>query len=78
MIERKNIVVLIEKFINREDISIANANKIESILLDDFEDEQEVQDVALMLASYRPGGGDFLYDADEIIRNLKRIIAKVS
>ena len=78
MISNDKILFLIEKFISGEDISISSANKIESALDDAFGEDDEVQDVVLMLASYRPEGGDYLYNSEDVKILLKKIIPKLS
>ncbi len=48
-------------------MSIANANALEVAIDDAFPDEVCMQDVVLMLASYRPGGGPWLYHEEAVI-----------
>jgi len=59
---------LLENFINGSDRSMAAAGKIEVALDDRFGDEEPFADLALALASYRPGGGEFLYDEEDIVK----------
>ena len=68
---RQEIIDLITQFISKKDISIGLANRIEAALDEEFPDDEYMQDVIDMLASYRPGGGDYLYDEDAMIKKLK-------
>jgi len=64
---------LIQRFVSGasgEDTSIKAANEIESALITRFPDDDYVQETADMLAQYRPGNRDFLYDTSEIRQRL--------
>lgn len=74
---RQEIIDLITQFISKTDISIGLANRIEAALDDEFPDDEYMQDVIDMLASYRPGGGDYLYDEDAMIKKLKNVINRI-
>jgi predicted RNase H-related nuclease YkuK (DUF458 family) len=71
--DRKNIVDLINRFISKEDVSISIANEIEVAIDDVFPDDEYMQDTVVMLASYRPGGGEYLYNQEELINRLKKV-----
>jgi hypothetical protein len=68
---------MIERFCGGEDISVDAANAIEVALDDAFPDDERVQDVVLSLASYRPGGGEFLYNEQDIGRQLTLLLARL-
>lgn len=61
---------LIERFVSGSDISIETANQIETLLDDNFPDDDYLQQTVEMLAMYRPEGGEFLFDAVAIRRRL--------
>jgi hypothetical protein len=65
---------LIERFRSGEDTSIDAANAIEVALDDAFPSDEQVQDVVRGLASYRPGGCEFLYSEEEIRRQLTSLL----
>jgi len=69
----KIIIALIDHFTENGDISIESANRIETALHDAFPADEYVQDIVDMLASYRPGGGDFLYDTDHASAKLRTL-----
>ncbi|KLN62647.1 hypothetical protein WH96_01865 [Kiloniella spongiae] len=71
------IINLIEGFTGREDISLKFANQIEVALDDCFPDDNFMQDTVVMLASYCPGGGKFLYDEAEMIARLLLVKKKL-
>ncbi|USA48147.1 hypothetical protein NDN11_08575 [Acinetobacter sp. C26M] len=71
---KNELICCIEQFINKKDISIKNANKIE-FLLESLKLEQDfVNDIILMLASYVPSGGAYMYDEDQVAYELKKIL----
>lgn len=76
--DKAALAALFGKFISGEDVSIASANAIEVALDEAFPNDELMQDTVLMLASYRPGGGDYLY-GEEVVRHqleksLKRLL----
>jgi hypothetical protein len=71
------VISLISKFISGEEISLSLANRIEVILDAEFSDDEMIQDAALMLASYRPGGGEYLFDYDQVAPVLSKVLEKL-
>jgi hypothetical protein len=71
------LIALIKKFTSGEDTSISSANAIEVKLDDAFPADEEIQDIVLMLASYRPGGGKYLYAEEEIKIQLEKVLQKL-
>jgi hypothetical protein len=67
------LLVLIEKFTSGEDTSIASANAIEVAIDDAFPDDEVMQDTVLMLASYRPEGGAYLYAEQSMKHQLEKV-----
>ena len=65
---KDRILELINRFVSGQDISVSHANEIEVAIDDEYPDDDFMQDIVEMLASYRPGGGDFLYD-EEVVKN---------
>lgn len=77
MTTKGDLCLLIERFCNREDTSLEAANAIEVALDGAFPDDERAQAVVLSLASYRPGGGEFLYDEVEIGRQLTLLLSQL-
>lgn len=69
-----SLLRLIEGFIYGEDISIKAANAIELALHDMFPADDRAQELVEMLASYRPGGGEFLYDEMQVRSKLEAFL----
>jgi hypothetical protein len=67
----------IQRFIDGVDVSVASAGLIEVGLDDAFPDNDWISDKVLMLASYRPGGGEFLYDEDQIRAELVKVLPRL-
>jgi copper homeostasis protein CutC len=61
---------LVQQFVEGANTSTDAANRIELALDVGFPDDQHVQQTVEMLAMYRPGGGEFLFDTTEIQKRL--------
>ncbi|MDD7793072.1 hypothetical protein [Clostridium sp. 'White wine YQ'] len=72
--EIQKIIEMLNKFIAREDCSMEIAGKIEVALDEIFPDDDEIQDYVTCFASYRPGGGDYLYDEDRMVVESKTLL----
>jgi hypothetical protein len=68
------ICTMLEAFISGSDRSLAAAGRIEVTLDDAFPDHDEIQNYVTCFASYRPGGGDSLYDADQMVTKCKELV----
>jgi hypothetical protein len=73
----ERIYFLLQKFIHGADRSLRFAGEIEASIDEIFPDDDYFQDIVEALSSYRPGGGEFLYDEEEIARMLKRALDKL-
>ena len=62
----------IDNFLSEEDISKENVGLIEYYLISLFPEEL-FEETIEKLASYEPGGGDFLYDKNDIKKELEYI-----
>ncbi|MFW1952253.1 hypothetical protein [Acinetobacter beijerinckii] len=71
---KEKLIYSIKQFIDKKDISIKNAQRIED-LLDDLKPEKElINNMILILASYVCGGGVYMYDEDKVILEFKKKI----
>lgn len=61
---------LIAKFVDGDDTSLEQAGAIEVALDDQYPDDDFIQQTVEMLAMYKPGGGDFLFETDAIKKRL--------
>jgi hypothetical protein len=75
MTSKSALIVLIDKFVNGEDVSVNSAKAIEAALDDAFADDEKMQDIVQMLASYRPGGGSYLFDENQVSRELCKVLS---
>ena len=73
-----DLIALVKKFTSGEDVSIRSANAIEVAIDNAFPDDEVMQDAVLMLASYRPGGGEYLYSEREVKGQLEKILKRVA
>ena len=74
---RAALIERIERFVDGSDVSIASAGLIEVGLDDAFPDNDWVSDKVLMLASYRPGGGELLHDEAQVRVALVAVLARL-
>ena len=74
---RAELIERIERFIDGSDVSIASAGLIEVGLDDAFPDNDWVSDKVLMLASYRPGGGESLVDEAQVRGELVKVLVRL-
>jgi len=64
---------LLESFLKKDDWSIASALELEG-QLDEYSAVDGVEDLQDVLASYRPGGGEYLYDKDKLKKHIVSLI----
>ena len=74
---RVALIERIERFVDGSEVSVASAALIEAGLDDAFPDNDWVSDKVLMLASYRPGGGEFLHDEAQVRAELVKVLARL-
>jgi len=60
--EFETLINKLRAFISGEDRSLNIAGEIEVVLDRLFSDDDEIQDYVTYFASYRPGGGEYLFD----------------
>ncbi len=61
---------MIQKFVSGEDTTLSLANRIEVAIDDAYPDDDYLQEAVMMLAQYRPGGGEFLHDTPSVQKKL--------
>ena len=74
---RVDLIARIERFVDGSDTSIESAALIESGLDDAFPDKAWISETVLMLASYKPGGGDEAHDEAHVSRLLVDVLARL-
>ena len=74
---RVELVERIQRFVDGVDTSIASAQLIEVGLDDAFPDNERIAEAVLMLASYRPGGGEMLHAEPEMRAELVKVLARL-
>jgi hypothetical protein len=73
--EQSQVAALLERmerFARGEDCSLAAANFIEGEIATIFPEDDELQELAELLAQYRPGGGEFLWSEDDVRPRMTR------
>ncbi len=74
----KQLTQMLRSFIDGTDRSLDAAGRLEVALDEEFPDDDEVADVVLALASYRPGGGEYLYDEHQIVKLCEWVLNKLN
>jgi hypothetical protein len=74
---RVELVERIQRFVDGVDTSLASAQLIEVGLDDAFPDNDRIAEAVLMLASYRPGGGEMLVAEPEMRAELVKVLARL-
>lgn len=64
----------IEKFVNKDDISLKNTQEIEVLLENLIIKDELITETILFLASYRPGGGEYMNDESQIAQQLNKVL----
>ena len=62
---------MMEAFIRGDDRSLNFVNRLENVLTDSFRNEPMYEELAGALATYTPGGGEFLINEEELARELR-------
>lgn len=74
---KQELNALIDDFIEKKDTSLKAANQLELGIESLYPNNKYADDVVVCLASYRPEGGDFLYDENMMVQKLKEFRANV-
>lgn len=74
---REDLIGMLRDFVDGRDRSLTAAGHLEVALEEMFPDDEEVADVVLALASYRPGGGEYLYDEQQITKLCQWLLRKL-
>jgi hypothetical protein len=74
---RMELTERIKRFVDGTDVSVESAGLIEAGLDDAFPDNDWIADKVLMLASYRPGGGESLVDEHQVRAELEKVLLRL-
>ena len=74
---RKELTDRIQRFVDGTDVSVESVALIEAGLDDAFPDNDWMSEKVLMLASYRPGGGESLHDEARVRAELVNVLARL-
>ena len=74
---RLKLTAMLRKFIDGEDRSKEFAAELEVAFEQVFDEEQPFDEFVGALARYRPGGGDLLYDEDQMAEKCRRILREL-
>lgn len=74
----RTVVELLEEIVLGSHESAETARKLESAILERFPDADEdvrFEQLLHILASYEPGGGEFMYDRSMLVDEARRVLS---
>jgi hypothetical protein len=71
---REALRSMMEAFIRGDDQSLNFVNRLERLLQDSFRHEPIYDELAEALATYTPGGGQFLINEEQLARQLRYVM----
>ena len=74
---RLELTERIKRFVDGTDVTQETAGLIEAGLDDAFPDNDWIADKVLMLASYRPGGGELWVDEHHVRAELEKVLQRL-
>jgi hypothetical protein len=63
----------IEKILKEKDFSVSAARALESAIALSAPEDERFEELLHILASYRPGGGEFLFGEKDLERECERV-----
>jgi hypothetical protein len=78
MTTKDMLLELMQRFVSGSDRSMALAGEIEVGLEEVFGEREPYADLSLALASYRPGGGEYLYDEEQIVVQMRQALQQLA
>ena len=81
MMTDKNYVTLLidalEIFVSGEDRSYEHANRIAGIIVENFYEDERFDDLMELLATYRPEGGEYLFNEQQALKKCESVLRKL-
>jgi len=68
------LIKLLHEFIEEKNTTIKNAGKIEVLLDDLYKENDDIENYVNYFASYKPEGGEFLYNKNELIKFCRELL----
>ena len=65
----------LERIVEGRDFSMNAARHLESALAECFPEDERFEELEHILASYRPGGGEFFFDENVLQRECARVLS---
>lgn len=73
----KLLADLMETFVSGRDRSMAHVDRIEGLLIEHFQDSELFEELSPAVASYRPGGGEYLIDEDSLASEFRYALRRL-
>ncbi len=67
----------LQRIVVQRDFSLNAADALVTAILKEFPDDQRFEDLLDILAQYRPGGGEFLFDEQKLEAECQRVLKLV-
>lgn len=69
-----NVRLAIARIVKQRDFSLSSADALVTAILTDFPNDHRFEDILEVLAQYRPGGGEFLFDEKRLENECKNVL----
>lgn len=67
----------LQRIVAQRDFSLNAADALVAVILKEFPDDQRFEELLDILAQYRPGGGEFLYNEKALEVECQRVLKLV-
>ena len=67
----------LNRIVTDRDFSLAAAEALESVIARHFRDDERLEELQDVLASYRPGGGELLFDETRLESECMRVLTRL-
>lgn len=71
------IIEALEVFVSGKDRSFEHANLLNGLIIENFYEDERFEELMEVLATYRPEGGEYLYDEKQALTYCKSVLEKL-
>lgn len=72
------LIEALEVFVSGKDRSCEHANLIVGIIVENFYEDERLEDLMELLATYRPEGGEYLYSEQQAFKKCEKVLQKLT
>ncbi|MBI3560327.1 MAG: hypothetical protein HY080_01225 [Gammaproteobacteria bacterium] len=71
------LIQALEIFVSGQDRSYEHANRIVGIIVENFYEDERFGDLMELLATYRPEGGEYLFNEEQALKKCESVLLKL-